>query len=163
MASANDYQNQLGERLRAIRNQQGLTLQEVEERSDGVWKAVVVGSYERGDRAISVSKLAALSGFYGVPIADLLPDPSPAPSRTDGVARQRLVLDLTRLNDLGSGDDTLEALARYAMHIQVERGDYNGRMLTLRGDDLRALAVAFGNDPERLIDRLIEASVLVGV
>lgn len=163
MASANDYQNQLGERLRAIRNQQGLTLQEVEERSEGVWKAVVVGSYERGDRAISVSKLAALSNFYGVPIADLLPDPSPMPSRDGGGMRQRLVLDLTRLSDLGAGDDTMEALARYAMHIQVERGDYNGRMLTLRGDDLRALAVAFGNDPDHLIERLVEESVLVGV
>ena len=161
MTATNDYQDQLGDRLRAIRNQQGLTLQEVEERSRGKWKAVVVGSYERGDRAISVSKLAALSNFYGVPIADLLPDPSPSPARGEGQGRQRLVLDLTRLNDLGEGDDTLEALARYAMHIQVERGDYNGRMLTLRGDDLRALAVAFGNDPQRLVDRLVETNVLV--
>src|ERR687890_717777 len=50
----NEYQKRLGARLRAIRQQQGLTLQQVEEMSEGRWKAVVVGSYERGDRAVSV-------------------------------------------------------------------------------------------------------------
>jgi transcriptional regulator with XRE-family HTH domain len=54
----NEYQKRLGARLRAIRQQQGLTLQQVEEMSEGRWKAVVVGSYERGDRAVSVAKLA---------------------------------------------------------------------------------------------------------
>ncbi len=162
MTAANDYQKHLGERLRAIRNQQGITLQDVEDRSEGTWKAVVVGSYERGDRAISVAKLASLAGFYGVPIADLLPERNTGTNRDGSASRQRLVLDLTRLSDLGARDDTMEALARYAMHVQVERGDYNGRMLTLRGDDLRALAVAFGADPDQLIERLVDESVLVG-
>jgi hypothetical protein len=43
-----DYSRALGARLRAIRNQQGLSLQGVEDKSHGRWKAVVVGSYERG-------------------------------------------------------------------------------------------------------------------
>jgi transcriptional regulator with XRE-family HTH domain len=68
-----DYQKRLGERLRAIRQQQGLTLQEVEAVSGGKWKAVVVGSYERGDRAVSVAKLAELGDFYNVPVSELLP------------------------------------------------------------------------------------------
>ena len=38
--------------LRSIRQQQGLSLHGVEEKSQGRWKAVVVGSYERGDRAV---------------------------------------------------------------------------------------------------------------
>ena len=42
-----DYSRALGARLRAIRNQQGLSLQGVEDKSHGRWKAVVVGSYER--------------------------------------------------------------------------------------------------------------------
>ena len=48
------YAKALGQRLRAIRMQQGLSLHGVEDKSEGRWKAVVVGSYERGDRAVTV-------------------------------------------------------------------------------------------------------------
>ncbi|HVQ88746.1 MAG TPA: helix-turn-helix transcriptional regulator, partial [Actinomycetes bacterium] len=64
-----DYAKALGARLRAIRQQQGLSLHGVEEKSDNRWKAVVVGSYERGDRAVTVQKLAELADFYGVPVS----------------------------------------------------------------------------------------------
>ena len=70
---ATEYAKALGNRLRAIRQQQGLSLQRVEEKSGGKWKAVVVGSYERGDRAVTVAKLAQLADFYGVPVSVLLP------------------------------------------------------------------------------------------
>ena len=70
-----DYSRALGARLRAIRNQQGLSLQGVEDKSHGRWKAVVVGSYERGDRAVTVQRLSELALFYGVPVSELLPDP----------------------------------------------------------------------------------------
>jgi len=73
-----DYAKTLGARLRAIRTQQGLSLHGVEEKSRGRWKAVVVGSYERGDRSVTVQKLAELAEFYGVPVSELLPgDASP--------------------------------------------------------------------------------------
>ena len=70
---ASDYAKTLGARLRAIRTQQGLSLHGVEEKSRGRWKAVVVGSYERGDRSVTVQKLAELAEFYGVPVSELLP------------------------------------------------------------------------------------------
>jgi transcriptional regulator with XRE-family HTH domain len=69
-----DYGKALGERLRAERNGQGLSLREVEAKSGGRWNSVTVGSYERGDRAIGVERLAELAGFYGIPVVDLLPD-----------------------------------------------------------------------------------------
>src|SRR5438309_7876519 len=69
-----EYAKSLGSRLRSIRQQQGLSLQGVEEKSAGRWKAVVVGSYERGDRAVTVSRLAELAEFYRVPVAELLPE-----------------------------------------------------------------------------------------
>src|SRR5256885_15136899 len=86
-----EYAKTLGARLRAIRTQQGLSLHGVEEKSRGRWKAVVVGSYERGDRAVTVQRLAELADFYGVPVAELLPD-GPLPS---GAAEPppRLVID----------------------------------------------------------------------
>ena len=76
-----DYAHALGARLRSIRAQQGLCLHGVEEKSEGRWKAVVVGSYERGDRAVTVAKLAELAEFYGVPVAELLPDAQGHPAR----------------------------------------------------------------------------------
>ena len=153
------YQQELGERLRAIRTQQNLTLQQVEERSDGRWKAVVVGSYERGDRAISVAKLAELARFYGVPVAELLPErPAVDPATIES---PRLVLDLTRLSADGL-DPTYEPVSRYATTIQLQRGDYNGRMLTLRTDDLRALAVVYGLNTDELATRLADEGILVG-
>ncbi len=157
-----EHQQRLGSRLRAIRRQQGLTLQEVEDRSEGTWKAVVVGSYERGDRAISVAKLARLATFYGVPLRDLLPAPADDSTPIDPDSLPRICLDLTRLEaDDAQSDDVIIALNRYAHRIQVERGDYNGRVLTIRRDDLRAIALAFGMEPAELVGRLDAAHALV--
>jgi len=72
-------------------------LQRVEQRSGGRWKAVVVGSYERGDRAVTVQKLAELARFYGVPMSELVP-PEDLGS-DDGVAIP-IVLNLDRLSVL---------------------------------------------------------------
>ena len=96
-----DYAKALGAKLRAIRQQQGLSLHGVEQKSGGRWKAVVVGSYERGDRAVTVQKLAELADFYGVPVAELLPEgrvPSGAEPAT------KIVINLERLQQLPVGE-----------------------------------------------------------
>ena len=150
-----EYAKSLGARLRSIRQQQGLSLQGVEEKSNGRWKAVVVGSYERGDRAVTVSRLAELADFYRVPVSELLPDGS-------GVrleATNKIVLDLEKLYDAPGND--LEYVARYARAIQQQRGDYNGRVLSIRADDLRALAIVYDASPSGLVERLTEAGVTV--
>ena len=152
---ASDYARALGARLRAIRQQQGLSLHGVEERSQGRWKAVVVGSYERGDRAITVQKLAELADFYTVPVAELLPDSAPAAAAEPP---QRLILDLERLGQVPA--EKAGPLARYAAAIQAQRGDYNGRVLSIRQDDLRTLAVIYDEAPSQLADQLIAWVVL---
>lgn len=68
------YAQLVGARLRAVRVEKRFSLRDVEERSDGLWRIAAVGSYERGDREITVSKLAGLAEFYGVPVYRLLPD-----------------------------------------------------------------------------------------
>ncbi|MBX6371515.1 MAG: transcriptional regulator [Acidothermus sp.] len=152
----NDYAKALGARLRAIRTQQGLSLHAVEEKSQGKWKAVVVGSYERGDRAVTVQRLAELAEFYGVPIAELLPDGA-TPS---GAAEPppRLVIDLEQLAAVPP--EKARPLARYARTIQAQRGDYNGRVLSIRQDDLRSLAVIYDESPSTLTEELISWGVL---
>lgn len=150
-----DYAKALGARLRAIRNQQGLSLQGVEEKSSGRWKAVVIGSYERGDRAVTVQKLAELANFYSIPIAELLPDARPI---RGGDPATKVVLNLERLGQLPA--DQAGPLARYAATIQSQRGDYNGRVLSIRGEDLKSLAIIYDVSPGELTDQLIEWGVL---
>ena len=115
MTDQSDYQERLGQRLRDIRNQQGMTLQEVEDASEGKWKAVVIGAYERGDRAISATKLADLASFYGVPVAELLPEPAPrAPQGGNGEGRSApVMLDLNRLTSEEMSPQ-LKPISRYA-------------------------------------------------
>lgn len=152
---ASDYARALGARIRAIRQQQGLSLHGVEEKSKGKWKAVVVGSYERGDRAVTVQKLAELADFFAVPIAELLPDASPAAAAEPP---PRLVIDLEKLGQVPA--EKAGPLARYAAAIQAQRGDYNGRILSIRQDDLRTLAVIYDEAPTALADQLIAWGVL---
>ncbi len=154
------YQLELGARLRDIRQQQGLTLQQVEERTGGHWKAVVVGSYERGDRAISVAKLADLASFYGVPVAELLPPTDlPLPARASSTAP--VMIDLAQLEADREHDGAMRPLARYVRTIQLQRGDYNGRVITLRADDLQALGIVLGIEADDLVDALDSRGLIV--
>ena len=52
------YAEQVGERLRNIRLQKGLSLHDVEERSGKEFKASVLGAYERGERRRTVVPLS---------------------------------------------------------------------------------------------------------
>lgn len=146
----------IGQRLRRIRRQQGMSLADVEQRSGGSWKAVVVGAYERGDRTVSLTRLAGLAEFYRVPLADLLPrrlGPVEAPEHPD------VVLDLTKLDE--PQDDATRAVARFADRIRSLRGDHNGRVLSLRGQDLQTLALTIGTDPDELQSTLTDQGVLL--
>ncbi|MDX1659011.1 MAG: transcriptional regulator [Nitriliruptorales bacterium] len=149
------YAEEVGAKLRRIRKQKGFSLQDVERESDGQWKAAVVGSYERGDRNISASKLCELAEFYDVSPAEVLPsDDLPRP-----IDRSRgLVIDISQLD----GDDPRwDGLRRFCESIQLQRGDYNRQVLSIRGDDVRALAVILDTTPDQLVDTLEEAGVLI--
>ncbi len=150
-----EYAKALGIKLRAIRTQQGLSLHGVEDKSQGRWKAVVVGSYERGDRAVTVQRLSELADFYGVPVAELLPEGLSAGASEPSA---RLVIDLEQLQQVTP--DEAAPLARYAATIQSQRGDYNGRVLSIRHEDLRSLAVIYDASPSAITEQLIGWGVL---
>ena len=63
-----------------------------------------------------------------------------------------VTIDLTRLRDLDS--PTSHMLVRYLQMIQVQRQDFNGRVLTVRRDDLRAIACILDTGLDQAVDRL---------
>jgi transcriptional regulator with XRE-family HTH domain len=152
MASYND---RVGERLRSIRRQRGFSLQDVQRVSEGEFKAAVLGAYERGERSLSVPRLHRLAEYYGVPVVQLLP-PEPAVVTSD-VDEGKVTIDLTRV-DLLEGP-TGEILERFLASIQVERQDFNGKVLTVRSDDLRLLSRLIGN-ADVLSDRLDDVRIM---
>ena len=154
------YGRKVGERLRSIRRQKGLSLQEAEETSAQEFKASVLGAYERGERAISVPRLQRLAHFYNVPVDQLLPreavDGERVVDLTQGgiEAPRKIVLDLTKVSQLSGV--AAEMLARYLTMIQVQRQDFNGKVLTVRRDDLRAIACILDSTEDGVLKRLDE-------
>jgi transcriptional regulator with XRE-family HTH domain len=159
------YAQEVGHRLRSIRRQQGLSLQAVEDNSEREFKASVLGAYERGERIISVLRLQRLAGLYGVPVDQLLPrsvGPVPAPMNTNPSGTEPadvgpVTITLARLEVLDAPERDL--IRRYVGKIQIQRGDYNGRVITIRSEDVRALARIFEREEPDMRRRLDELGV----
>jgi transcriptional regulator with XRE-family HTH domain len=153
----------VGERLRSIRRQKGLSLHDVEARSGMEFKASVLGAYERGERAISVPRLLRLAEIYQVPGDQLLPrnaDVDIDLTQRDDAFEEVFTIDLERLRDLDDAEASV--LSRYAQTIQLQRQDFNGRLLTIRRDDLRVLAAVLGRRADDLGRRLDELGLRAG-
>jgi transcriptional regulator with XRE-family HTH domain len=153
-----DYAKALGERLRSIRLQKNMSLQDVQQASGEKWKAAVVGAYERGDRNVTVSKLSELADFYGVPVSEIIPDDGSAVAPGSPENRRRVVIDLEGLSRVPEQDR--DYITRFATAIQVQRGDFNGRVLTIREDDLMALAMIYQTTSDELSRRLDDWGLL---
>ena len=67
------YAKAVGQRLRLVRQQRQLTLEDVDTQSNREFKDSALSAYERGDRIISVLRLQRLAAFYNVPVDYLLP------------------------------------------------------------------------------------------
>jgi len=179
------YARAVGTRLRAVRKQMRLSLQAVEAMSDQEFKASVLGAYERGERAISVPRLQRLAKLYDVPVDQLLPEDDDSTDRwapagateersagADPPGRlrrqlgpwdgnEKVTVDLSKLNAVTGPERDL--LRRFLSMIQVQRQDFNGRMITIRGEDIRAIACLFGVTPDAMSRRLDELGLRVGV
>ncbi|MEM8745279.1 MAG: transcriptional regulator [Actinomycetota bacterium] len=154
------YSRQVGERLRVIRKQKRFSLQEVEAQSDQEFKASVLGAYERGERALSVPRLDRLAQFYNVPIEQLLPREVSSSELValEGAVSQKLAIDVSKLMQLSG--TPFEMLARYLKLIQVQRQDFNGRVITVRNDDIRAIAAMLDVPVDQVGDRLAALDLL---
>ena len=138
---------EVGRRLRSVRRIRGLSLDDVERESGGRWSASAVGAYERGFRNLSLPRLRDLAAFYDVPMGVLLGEED---LTGGGRAQGRLVLDLVALQTIPEAESVL----RYLRSIILERGDYNGRVLSIRRDDLRAICSLLRTDETTTIEQL---------
>ncbi len=147
------YARKLGAQLRRVRQQQQLSLLDVERLSKGRFKASVLGAYERGERTVSMARLDRLAGFYRVPVTALLPSPPPLVA----VETDDPIVDLSALERHREDEPVV---FRYVSALQSRRGDYNGRVLTVRKADLDTLAAVLDAVPAVLRDRLAAAGIL---
>ena len=146
--SPSAFSVEVGQRLRAVRRARELSLDDVERTSGGRWSASAVGAYERGFRNLSLPRLRELADFYGVPMGILL-------GEEDGQGRAaarmvKVVLDLEVLGKIQEADPVV----RYLKTIIIERGDFNGRVLSVRRDDIRALCAILHSTEIELFDTL---------
>ena len=124
----------------------------MERNSNGKWKAVVIGSYERADRAISLKKAISLMEFYQVPVSELFPDIPPQ------VSTRSIAIDLVKLSAIQS--DYSSVIQRFVRGICNRRKDWNGQVLTVRVNDLQFLAMLLQQAEPELLTELENLSLL---
>jgi transcriptional regulator with XRE-family HTH domain len=152
------YNESVGQRLRSIRKQRGLSLQDVEEISGREFKASVLGAYERGERALSLPRLQRLAAFFNVSAGQLLPqEEAGEPRPTTTVASGGVTVDLNKIDSLTGREAKL--LEDFLRAIQMMRQDFNGRVLTIRRNDLRLLSLLLHQAEEDFSRRLTDLGV----
>lgn len=149
----NETLNALGQRLRAVRKAKKLSLAEVEELSSGRFKAVVIGSYERGARAMTVERLIEISNFYQVPIQTFLNASTHHESKSSEISK---ILDLQKITSRARQSERhnlvhYQILARYLLEIVHQRQDWNGEVLSLRDSDFKNIALCLNRELESLL------------
>lgn len=137
--------------LRAIREAQGLTLSQASAKSNGEVSAIALGSYERGDRTISASKLIQIAQIYDVPVTAFFD------SHDQANKSAKIIIDCRKLNiDEGPLATKLKTVVKSIANI---RGDWNGEVISLRENDLASLHI-FGSITAIEIDEIINRYVL---
>jgi transcriptional regulator with XRE-family HTH domain len=159
----NSQLDEISARLRSIRRSRNLTLAAIEKNSHGSINAISLGSYERGDRALTVRKAIEIARFYEVPLSYLITGRSPI-TTTVG----KTMIDLRRVKTLvlGSGKESssIERIAlSFISGIIKARQDFNGEILSLREKDCDYLTIAIGCTQEELLEYLEQNNLLVRI
>ena len=68
----------------------------------------------------------------------LLPRQESVPVEGESQASKKVAIDIVKLGQLSG--QPFEMLVRFLRMIQVQRQDFNGKVITVRGDDQRAIA-----------------------
>jgi transcriptional regulator with XRE-family HTH domain len=149
-------QESIAIRIRKIRKDHGWTLADVEKLSMGKFKAIVLGSYERGDRAMSLKRVIELADLYEVPLRFLLEEPQ---AETTG-RKTGLVLDLRHIRANAENDERSRLFATFIEWISLQRNDWNGEIMSLRAGDLAILTLILFSTQEYVVGWLEEKKFL---
>ena len=138
-------------RLRAVREAKSLTLLDVQQKSEGKITAVALGSYERGDRQISLVKLLQIATIYGVPASEILT------KKTERVEPTRITIDLRKIGQ--STDREGLKTTRVLNEIAKLRGDWNGEVISIRASDITNLSLFTGLSAAEIQSCVTEYSI----
>ncbi len=156
--------NEINSTLRAIRQSKSLSLSDVETLSEGRIKAVVLGSYERGARSLSVKRALQIAALYQVPISEIFGH-SEKLERSNGT---KIILDLRLINHRVQQEDRFELdkythLSRLLQKIVRTRQDWNGEVISLRTNDIATLTVLFDESEEKVLNWLERETLLLKI
>jgi transcriptional regulator with XRE-family HTH domain len=156
--------NEINSTLRAIRQSKSLSLSDVETLSEGRIKAVVLGSYERGARTLSVKRALQIAALYQVPISEIFGH-SEKLEKSNG---SKIILDLRLINHRVQQEDRFELdkythLSRLLQKIVRTRQDWNGEVISLRTTDIATLTVLFDESEEKVLNWLERETLLLKI
>ena len=155
------HENDIAQRLRHMRKNRNLTLAQVEKLSLGKLKAISLGSYERGDRALSLGKLEEIAQFYQTPVEFLITGHT-----TQHQIPNVLMIDIRQLRTLISCENhnlnpAIGLVSTFISGLIEARGDFNGEVLTLRKTDQFVLSLATGCSDYEILALLKDAKLLI--
>ena len=131
-------------RIRAARLTLGWSLADFELHSAGAITAVAMGSYERGTRTLSITKLLKICDIFQIPLIHIL---APTQELTVADSPGRHIYDLRALQGLPLSAEKTHLLA-YIHQIIRERGDWKGAVVSLRATDIQNLGLIFSSSQE---------------
>jgi transcriptional regulator with XRE-family HTH domain len=127
------------DRIRSCRIARGWSLADFQTQACGEITSVAMGSYERGERTLSIPKLMKICEVLGIsPLHLLAPIDDLKPSHVT----TRHIYDLHALQTLKPGAER-DQLLTYIHHIVRERGDWLGAVISLRTSDVENLTRLF--------------------
>ena len=156
--------SEINSTLRAIRQSKSLSLSNVEALSKGQIKAVVLGSYERGARSLSVKRALQIASLYQVPISEIF-----GHRKSDsGNSVSRIILDLRLISHRVQQEGRNElakyiTLFRLVQRIVRTRQDWNGEVISLRTTDIATLTMLFDESEDEVMRWLEQETLLLKI
>ncbi|NLV72164.1 MAG: helix-turn-helix domain-containing protein [Actinobacteria bacterium] len=153
------YAELVGEKLRRIRQDRGLSLQEVCSRSGDSFVVSTLSAYERGKRSLSLERLSELASIYGQSPMSILDIGDESDYQRALVSSAPLRIRLAGLERLSP--EERRPLETYLSFLRQLRNDPARDMLTIRKEDLTYLSGLYGMRPQALRDYLEKEGILL--
>lgn len=152
------YAELVGEKLRRLRQDRNLSLQEVCDRSGGAFVVSTLSAYERGKRSISLERLLELADIYGLSPTTLLELEDDGEFQGTLSRNRPLRIRIDHLDRLSEAER--QPLETYLEFLKNLRNDPAREVLTIRKDDLAYLSALYGVRPHALKERLKAEGIL---